>query len=138
MELKNTGKSYVPKVPSEIIETYKLLIKLFEKSGSYQDAKNTCEEMIKSCYDEVENGKINTIPQPDKIVGAEEFKHLKLENAVDKVMEEKRLFRFLNLRKLYGRKLRTFYILVKGMKQGSKSMLKSLLRIISNLSYLRI
>lgn len=89
MELENTGKSYVPKVPSEIIETYELLIKSFEKSGSYQDAKNTREEMMKSCYDEVENGKINTIPQPDKIVGTGEFKPSKLENAVDKVMEGK-------------------------------------------------
>lgn len=88
--LEDTGKRYIPIMPSLIIESYEAIIESQEKRGSYQDAKDTREEMMKGCYREVGIGEIKTISQPDKKVGTGEFKPSKLEDVVDKVMGERK------------------------------------------------
>ena len=87
VDLENTGKSYVPKVHPDVIKEYQEGIEAFRESGFLEEAENMHKKMMKRCYDEVETGKVNMIPQPDKIVGTGKFEPSKLDNAVDKVME---------------------------------------------------
>lgn len=90
VELENTGKRYIPIVHPDVIKEFQEHIKILEDSKLPQEAEIMRKAMMNQCYNEVESGKINTIPQPDKKVGTGEFKPSKLEDVVDKVMGERK------------------------------------------------
>lgn len=114
IEFENTEKTYVPKVHPDVIKEYEEGIKAFKESGFHKEAENMHKRMMRKCYDEVENGKINTIPQPDKIVGTGKFKPSKLDSVVDKVMGGKEAISVPEFKETVWQKIKNFLHIGKG------------------------
>lgn len=89
IEIKNTGKEFVPKVHPSVIKEYQEGIAMFEDNGFQEAADDMRRKMMEKCYQEVGTGQIDEIAQPDKIVGTGKFKQSNLDKIVDKVMEGK-------------------------------------------------
>lgn len=111
---ENKGKVYVPKVHPDVIKEYEEGIEAFKEGGFLKEAENMHKRMMKKCYDEVEDGKITTIPQPDKIVGTGKFKPSKLDKVVDKVMGGREVISVPEFKETVWQKIKNFLHIGKG------------------------